>query len=177
MCRLAFGPFLRCVGWLLASSSVAIDWCSRCWLTALYVQDLEYGMRSLPPALELFCESEVQSLGESADKRIMSALFVPSLQAMKLREVEDLARQPESRWRDVFSQSSLQNVVASIKGTSVLLPRAVAASVLELTQHSQEELGDMDVEAFKRDIASLQVGYGRGGGAGARVQERTRNPL
>ena len=125
------------------------------------MQDLEYGLRSLPPALEQFCEGELTSIGEMENKKIMAALFVPSLQAMKLWEVEDLARQQESKWREVFTQRSLASVVAGMKTTAVLLPTEVAAAVLDLTQNSPSELGDMDVEAFREDIASMQVGEQR----------------
>ena len=125
------------------------------------MQDAEYGARSLPPALEQFCEGKLPSIAETENKRILCALFVPSLQAMKLGEVEDLAREPESKWRELFLRRSPAGVVSSIKDTSLCLPREVATTVLELAQEAGEELADTDVDAFKRDIASLQVGEQR----------------
>ena len=77
---------------------------------------------------------------------------------MKLGDVEDLARQPETKWRELFLRQSPTAVVSSLKTTGVSLPREVVATVLELTREAGEELADMDVDAFKRDIASLQVG-------------------
>ena len=38
------------------------------------------------------------------------------------------------------------------------LPREVAATILELTEAAREHLVDMDVDAFLKDISSLQVG-------------------
>ena len=125
------------------------------------MQDAEYGARSLPPALERFCEGNLSSIGEEENKPILSALFVPFLQSMKLGEVEDLARQSESKWREFFLRQSLAAVVSSLKATSMSLPREVAATVVELAQEEGEELADTDVDAFKRDIASLQVGQQR----------------
>lgn len=124
-----------------------------------------YGERSLPPALEHFCEGKLPSFAQSEGRGILSALFVPSLQAMKLREVEDLARQPESKWRELFLRLSPTSVVASVKAASLTIPREVAATVLELADEGGEELEDTDVEAFKKDIESLQVG-------GLRVRDR-----
>jgi hypothetical protein len=118
-------------------------------------------MRRLPPELEEFCEGKLQSLGETENRRISAALFVHSLQAKKVPEVEKLARHSERQLRELLTQTPLASVVAGIKGSGVLLPHSVAASVLELTQESQAELGDMDVDAFKRDIVSLQVGLTR----------------
>ena len=115
-------------------------------------------MRTLPPALEQFCEGKLPSIADEQDRWIMSALFVPSLQAMKVREVEDLARQPESKWREVFLGMSPAAAVSSIKATGILLPREVVAAVLDLLQASTKELADADEEVFKKDIASLQVG-------------------
>ena len=141
-----------------ASSTVTNCWRPRCWLTALVVQDAEYGDRSLPPALEQFCEGNMPSIAETAKKPIMSALFVPSLQAMKLGEVEDLARQPQKKLRELFLRRSPAAVVSNMKSTSVSLSREVVATVLELTREAGEELADVDTDVFKRDIASLQVG-------------------
>ena len=124
-----------------------------------------YGERSLPPALEHFCEGKLPTIAEKENKQIMCALFVPSIQGMKLWEVEDLARQPESKWQELFSRLSPTSVVASLKAASLAIPREVAATVLELADEGGEELEDTDVEAFKKDIESLQVG-------GLRVRDR-----
>ena len=77
---------------------------------------------------------------------------------MKVSEVEDLTRETERKCRELLSQLSPTLVVSNLKGTGVRLPREVAATVQELTQIAGEELGDVDVESFNRDIASLQVG-------------------
>ena len=117
-----------------------------------------YGERSLPPALEHFCEGKLPTIAEKENKQIMCALFVPSIQCMKLWEVEDLARQPESSWRRMFLRQSPAAAVSNLKGTGVTLPREVAATIRELTEVAREHLVDMDVDAFLKDISSLQVG-------------------
>ena len=63
----------------LTPSKVTWYWRPHCWLTAERVQDVEYGPRSLPPALEQFCEGSLPSIAQRENKRILSALFVPSL--------------------------------------------------------------------------------------------------
>ena len=89
---------------------------------------------------------------------ITSALFVPYLQSLTLREVEDLARQPEDRWLQLFRRLTPVAAVSSIKAGGVPLPREVAAAVVALVEDNNKELEDADEEEFKKIILSLQVG-------------------
>ena len=133
----------------------------RMGLRVLFVQDKPYGTRSLPPALQLFCEGKLPSSADAQHRQIMSALFVPYIQAMKLREVEDLARQPESTWYELFLGLTPAAAVSNIKAAGIPLPREVAAAVIDRMKEGGEELAEADEEAFKRDVLSLQVGAER----------------
>lgn len=120
-------------------------------------QDTVYGMRSLPPNLQDFCEGRLSTVGVAANKRIAANLFVPSVQALPLKEVEALAGQSQRDWKRLVTDRSAAEILDGMKGSNVPLPPSVCNTILEILPGSTEDIGDVDRADFETRLAASMV--------------------